>query len=176
MRPLSEREKLIGRICGIVLLGYLFYYAVGRPLQEMRRDLQEKIAFHETLSRKYLKAIEASHRVPKEYSEYWDLFFQKRSDDQEMSGIISEIEAAARRVGLSLSEIQPHKIKKRDSYNIFSISLFMEGELPRLIQFVYLLENRPYLLKIDKLRWERKSIPDSSLHIRMVLTRRLVVQ
>lgn len=176
MRSFSEREKLIGQMCGIVLLGCLFYYAVGRPLKRIQTDLKEKIDLDERLLKKNIDTIETSYLIPKGYNEYLDLFSQKKSDGQEMSRIILEIEAAASQMNVRLSEIQPHKIQKKDFYNVFSVTLLMEGHLSQITQFIYLLQNRPYLLEVNELRLERESAADPSLQVHMVLSRRLIVK
>ena len=88
--------------------------------------------------------------------------------------MLSDIEKVNEKIDIRISDKKPQKVKTVDLYNQFSVSLTLEGKLEDVAHFVYDLQNKPYLLRVDELRIDKKSIRTSALRCRLVLSRILI--
>lgn len=174
MRPLSKRERQILFCCLIVLGIYCFFNMIWKPLVRLGEELKQKRGTDETVLEKELKVIAKGKEIVPEYNRYLNSFGQKRSDEEQMSYVISAIESLSNQNNVRVSEMKPRKVRKVDFYNIFSVSLTMEGSLQEIIQFVYVLQNPPHYFQIEAIRIEKKSMQDTMLQSQLLLSRKFI--
>jgi Tfp pilus assembly protein PilO len=136
--------------------------------------LELEIAKNKRRLQKNYRIIRKGKRFQKQYGDTLTRFKQKQSDEEIMSGILSEIESTARTLDMRISDMKPQRVKKQEYYNIFSVNLAINGQLDEILHFLYLLQNPPHLFNIDELRIEKSSPRAKSLHSRMVFSRILI--
>ena len=168
---LSQREKDIVIIFVIVAGLALVFRAVYIPLKNKSDEVREKIAVSEKKLNKNLKMIRKGENYEARYKPLLENFQQKGSDEQMMSAILNEIESAAGQVQVRIADMKPQRVKKSGSYNNFSVSLTLDGELTAIMDFIYGLQNQPHLFAVDELRLEKKSPNTKELKGYFVLSR-----
>ena len=174
MKQFTQREQSILVVSIIIISMYLFYSVLYRPWTAMLDGYAQEKEKDRRILTKNSKVILHAERITKIYDKYFDLFQQKKSDEEQMSGIISQLEAIATEMHLHFSEIKPRKVKKAEFYNIFSVSLAMEGNFPTIVEFIYKLQTPPYLFNVEEIRLEKNLPQDNSLQAGLVISRKLI--
>ena len=173
-RRLSFREKIILVFCICLLLLYVSTVFIFKPLHEKLLSLRKKISNAERKLENNLAIIPQGKIIDKQYDKYAALLKQQASDEQEMASILSEIESVASQVEMRVSDVKPKRVKNVDFFNHFSVSLSIEGELNSIIRFIYILQNEPYLFRVDEVRFEKRSLRTSKIKCQFVLSRALI--
>lgn len=174
MKQFSQREQSILVVSIIIISVYLFYSVLYRPWMTMLDGYDQEKEKDRRILTKNSKVILQAEGITKIYDKYFNLFQQKKSDEEQMSGIISQLEAIATEMHLHFSEIKPRKVKKAEFYNIFSVSLTMEGNFPAIVEFIYKLQTQPYLFNIEEIHLEKNLPQDNSLQTSLVISRKLI--
>lgn len=170
----TQREKRITILAATVVFVYVFYLVVYIPIKKKGGALDHKIEQAKIQLNKELKVINRSKIFDKNYRDVLEEFRQKGSDEQIMSGILSEVENVAGIARVRISEKKPKKTKKIDFYNNFSVSLSLEGTLTDILHFLYILQNSPHLFNVDELNLTLSSSQGALLRCRLDLSRNLI--
>ena len=174
MKQFTPREQSILIVSTIIISVYLFYSVLYRPWITMLDGYNQEKEKDRRILTKNSKVILKAEGITKTYDQYFNLFQQKKSDEEQMSGIISQLEAIATEMHLRFSEIKPRKVKKAEFYNIFSVSLAMEGNFPTVVEFIYRLQTQPYLFNVEEIHLEKNVPQDNSLQAGLVISRKLI--
>ena len=186
MTPKQEEKKLWGThfftpggmrlliFCLLVLMGYVSYHFVVRPIKEKIIDLENKIAVSEKRLRKNLGLSQQRSHIEANYRQYANLLKQNVSDEQQMAMIVDEIGAVANQIQLRVSDTKPKRVRPVDFYNNFSVSLSIDGELKTILHFLYLLQNSPHLFAIDELYIEKGAMRSAQVRCRLSLSKALI--
>lgn len=171
---LAKREKQFFCLTLITCFIYIIYMAIYIPFQKKSVSFKEEILDMQRELKKNSNIISQSKRLGKRYSVILAEFKQKGTAEQVMAAMLSDIEKVNEKIDIRISDKKPRKVKTADLYNQFSVSLILEGKLEDVIHFVYDLQSKPYLLRVDELRIDRKSRRTSALRCRLVLSRILI--
>jgi hypothetical protein len=76
----------------------------------------------------------------------------KGTDDEKMTLILSRIESEARKAGLTIIDMKSDasKSKTKSLTPVFRIRLNAEADMPKIVAFIYGLENTDIFLKVDR--------------------------
>ena len=96
---------------------------------------------------------------------------QGDTDEQEMSALLSEVESITGDIDIHISDMKPLKVKSIDFYKKFSVELEAEGLLDNLTKFIHTLQSQPHLLKVERIRLERRSMRTEKLKGFLLITR-----
>ena len=171
---LSQRESNILAVCILMIFGYGGFHFIYKPLTKNTETLESRIKVGEKRLHNQLKAVQKEHPVTLEYKKYASHFEQTASDEQEMASILSEIESVANEVNIHIADMKPRKVRRVDFFNDFSVTLTIEGDLPTVIQFLYVLQNQPHLFNDDEVYLEKSSLRSSQMRCRLVLSKILI--
>ena len=136
--------------------------------------MESKIVAGRKQLEKNLKIIHKAQRYEKQNTAIIANFKQKGSDEQAMSTIITEIESVAGEVNIRIADLKPQKVRKTGSFNNFSVSLVLDGQLTPIMNFVYDLQNQPHWFGVDEMRLDKKSPNSPDLKGYLVLSRTLL--
>ncbi len=173
-RRLTSRELNILVMCIFMVVVYVGYHLVYKPLNNRLLSLEGRIEIARKKIREKMRILQREDAVKSEYRTFESLLKQKQSDSREMASILAEIEAVANQVGLRLADLKPRKVRSEGFFNQFSVSLSVEGEMPLINRFLYLLENEPYLYDIDDVQLEKRSVRTSLVRCELQLSRFLI--
>lgn len=171
LRKLTKREKIIFTICIISVLSYFGFNYVFLPLRAKINDLNNEISRKELKLKKSYKILGQKDSLEQTYKKYSAYVKQKDTDEQEMSMLLKEVDSVGKDIDISISNMKPLRVRAVDFYKKFSVELEAEGMLEDLTKFVHTLQSPPYLLKIEKLRIERRSMRTNNLKSFMLISR-----
>lgn len=174
IRRLSNRENIILAVCLLLGFAYTGHHFVFKSLKGSLTSVEDKVKSGEKRLKSYLKILKKEKAVDEEYNIYSALFRQSAPDDQQMTSVLSEIEAVANEVNMRLADIKPRRVKRAEFYNNFSVSLTIEGEPADIIRFLYALQNNPHFFKADEVYFERSSVRTTQLRCRLILSKALI--
>lgn len=175
MRPLTKREQNILIICIVLVFSYVGYNGVYKPTSERIQYLDERALTLQQQLKKSQMTISRSDLVGRKYADIIKRFKQSRSNEQEMSAILSEIENAAKQLNLQIADLKPQRVKSDEDFNWFSISLTISSGLDNIVQFLYAVQNEPYFFNVEEIRFDKgaqRGVED--LKTSLVLSRFLI--
>lgn len=175
IKRFTQREQIIS-IVTLILLGVLVsYYAVIKPLREKIIFLEKKTADQRKQFGKNLKLVREAGEIEKQYAPYLEKFKQDKPNEQVMSGILAEIEAAAAGLELQISDLKPKRVKEDGRYNQFSVSLTIDSNFLNIVHFLHILQSEPHLFEVEELEFDKGSQRKSdTMKTRLVLTKVLI--
>lgn len=176
MRAFSSREKNIFIACLVVLFTYGGYRFGYQAFQENTAVYQQRIAQAEKELRQYKGIARQEKDVQRKIAAYKDAFQQKSSDEQEMTKMLSEVEAAAQNTSMKIINMEPSRTRKGDFYNYFSINVQAQGSLKKIMEFLYALESQAYRFRVDEMRLEKYSLRADELKCQFVVSRFFILK
>jgi Tfp pilus assembly protein PilO len=174
VRPLSTREKRIFFVCLAVIAFYVVYYFGYQGIKEEIKAQQASILQSEKDLRRYAHTVRSEKTIEQRLKSYENLLKQKESDEQEMTKVLSDIEAVADKVSIKIINMEPQKIKRVDFYNYFSVDVQAEGPLKKVCEFLYALESTTNYFYVDELRIEKYAARADTLKCQLVVSRILI--
>jgi len=174
-RQLTKREQYIFTVAMIAVAVYAGFNGIVKPLKG-RIDLVEgRIAGKERQLNKYLRMIRRAKALEEDHRFYLDHFKQSGTDEEVMSAILSEIEEVSRKLGVSISDLKPKRVRNEEAYNSFSVSLAIKSEFPDILKFLHTIQRQPHLFNVEELRFDKQARrKSSSLKTRLVLRKILI--
>lgn len=166
MRQLSKKEKIL---CGAViflLFGFIFTELVIAPLREKLSAVEREIDGAKLLIRKYSGLEGQKDFLLKEYRSIERYLSLKGSDDEKMTAVLSKVESEAAKAGLRIIDMKPDTSFKAKSVTaIYRIQLNAEGDITKIFNFIYSLENTDILFKVDKMNLSVKDETTGALKL-----------
>ncbi len=171
---LTARERAILIVFILVCCVYGVYALIYRPLHLEGQRLQDEIR----LARKKLsdqrKAILKERQMPLQLRQGIESRVQKGNNEEVMSGLLAEIESAARGMNIRVTEIKPQGTLKEGEFNRFTVSLTLDGRFHELMAFVHLLQAPDHDLNVTQLNLEKMTSTPGVLLARIVVRRNLI--
>lgn len=149
---LSKRGKVIVYITAIVIFIGLVDRLVYYPIVNRFKELDQEILLQEKQLRINLRNLAARETVLKAYSAYNGYALAAGSDEEEVASLLNEIEGLARKTGLSLVNVKPKPLTKKEFWKQYPVEIEVETEWAPLLKFIHGLYSSKYLLRIKHLR------------------------
>ena len=174
-RTLTKREGNIFALCIIVVLIYAGYRIVIKPLRRENALVEIGIQKEKKNLIKNLRVLAVQKNYKGRYVKYLSKFKQDQNNDEVMSLILSEIQQVGGKLNLRISELKPIKVKKEQYFNRFSVSLIIDSTFVDIIRFIYKLQSKPYLFKVEEFRFDKSSRrKEQTMKTHLILSRVLV--
>jgi Tfp pilus assembly protein PilO len=154
----------------LIVIYLVFNFAIW-PIKEKIDSLNNEIAAQELKLKKSSKKLNLKDSQDQEYNKYVDYIKQKYSDEQEMSALLSQIESVSAKMQIRVSDMKPLRVRAIDFYKKFSVELEAEGLLDEIARFIHAVQNQPYLLDVDRLRLEKRSMRTNNLKAFILISR-----
>ncbi len=151
IEKLSKRERIVF-YCSIVFvfLAFLDRLLISPAFMKIE-SLDEKIDKERLIIQKDLRFLSLKEKINKE-SSYYSAYLKKAgSDDEEMNRLLKLIEDFARKSSVNLLNIRPSAIKKENNIIKYYVDLNCEGDMPKIISFLYRIESAKEILTVEKL-------------------------
>lgn len=148
---ISSREKYIIYFCVALFMIMLLEKAIFSPLGRRLDGLNQEMEGLETKLIKGLRQEAQREQILKSYKNAEGYLKLKGSDEEVVSEFLREIEKLARESGVSLSDVKPRTVNKREIHKEYLIDIRTEAALEDIITFLYRMNNSKMLLKVDKL-------------------------
>lgn len=149
---LSKREKTFVYATALIV----FFAAVDRlvyvPIVNLSDELDREILMQEKQIKANWRNLAMREAVLKTFSVYDGYASSTGSDEKEVANLLNEIEALARKNGLSLINVKPKPLTKEQYWKRYHVEVEIETEWTPLFKFIYDLYSSKFLLRVKHLR------------------------
>jgi Tfp pilus assembly protein PilO len=173
-RSVSLREKGLIGLLGILTACYLGFEGFYKPLNHRAAALEKRMAITQSKLRKNLLKIQRGQRLESRGQVLVRQFQKKGSDEQEMSTLLSEIEAVAGTLNLKISDQKPKKPRRAEFYNIFAVTLTLDGGLSDILHFIHIVQGPNHMFDIDEMQITKRSHNSPEVMCRIDLSRQRI--
>lgn len=175
MKNLNSRERFILIITLGLTVSFIAYQFVIRPIHEGSMDINDRLLLAHDQLIKARQLVAQKPLVEARYQYLKDLIGGVDSEEAQIPVIVSKIEGAARQSNIHIANIQPQKPVVEKEAEFLEVELEIDGQWLDIVQFFYLLQQRPNLYFIDEINLEKYSDAENTLRGRMVISRMCLV-
>ncbi len=168
---LSKREKAILYVSVIFVSLCLVDRLMVAPSFARMRWLDEEIKKNKLIIKKNLHFLSLRNKINLETKKYSSYFSKERSPDEEMNSLLKLIEDLARRAYVDLIYIKPAGFKSEKMQERYYIDLTCQGDMLKVVNFIYRVENSNKLLSIEKLAISPDSEGSSLVQCRITISK-----
>ena len=168
---LSKREKSIFYATIGVLFLLLFVNMFLGPSLENIEQLNEDIANAKKTINVDLRLIAMQDVIENETKKYNAYFAEFGSSEDEIILIQKEIQTLGDSAGVYIGHIRPADIATEGIFKVYYVNVNCEGEMPKIIQFLYDIESSPKLLTVERYTITPKSEGSSIAQCRMMIAK-----
>lgn len=159
---LSKREKTVLYAAVFFVSLTMLDRSVISPIFSKIGGLNDEIIGVKSEIKKNLHMLAHKDRILAESDKYSSLLVSSKSEEEEMTALLKEIEKIANKSSVYLVDMKPGGLKKAGPSEKYYINLNGEAQMEQIIDFMYNIENSDKLLSIEKYRIGPKS-KDSSV-------------
>jgi len=175
LSKLSKKEKIGLIIALLILTCALLDRMVINPINTRFRGLSREIGIAEKQLGRHLRNLMSKGDITKRYAKYVMYVKKIGSDEEDVAKVLAEIEALARRSGVSLSDIKPKTPKDISFYKQYTVEVEANGDMNSIVHFLYQLNSSNQLLRAEKLRLSMKERESSSVVKASVLITQILI-
>lgn len=147
---LSKREKLV-LYCAVFFISLtVIDRLVISPISHKLKSLDDEIKEREQAIIQAMRIVSQKERIQAASSAYSSFSTGRRSDEEEMTSLLKEIEGMANKSSVYLLDLKPAGVKGSGVSKKYSITLNCEAQMEQLVDFMYAIENSSKLLTIEK--------------------------
>lgn len=154
---LSKREKIVFyaavSFVSLTLLDRLIISPIHSKIKSLNKEIQET----GSNIRKNLHILSQKDRISSEIAQYASFLNSAKSEEEEATSLLKEIESLANKAEVYLIDMKPMGLKDRDSYKKYLVNLNCESQMEQLSDFMYKIENSDELLTVEKYQITPKS-------------------
>lgn len=168
---LSKREKMIFYgaviIVSATLLDRVVLYPIYFRMESLNKDIKDKSAG----IKRNLRLLAQKDKILAESVKYSVYTSIPKSEDEETTSLLKEIENLANKSSVYLVDMKPSGQKDMGSSKKYLVNLNCEGQMEQLTEFMYNIENSSKLLGIEKYQISPKSKESSVAKCSMAISK-----
>jgi len=171
---LSKRELYVFYASALVIAVVFFDKIVINPLMDRIEKLNKEIFIQEKRLQQSMCLLSREESIISEHKKYTEHVKQVTSDGEEKSRLLAEIEKTARKASVLLKDVKLSLKEGNGPYNKYTVEIETESKIAYLVDFIYLLEKSPQLLRVGS--FYLTPIKDKSpiLRAQMTITETLI--
>ncbi len=171
LNQLNQREIIILVVTIVLAVVFFVFQFVIKPMHEGSVDINGQLRVVKANLIKARQMVAQKPLVEARYQNLVDLIGVVDSEDAQMPMIISKIETSARESNIHIANIQPQKTVTQKEARFLAVELEIDGQWLDIVQFLYLLQQKPNFYFINEINLEKYSGTVSSLRGRIVVSR-----
>lgn len=168
---LNKKEKIVAYITIACVLIAFFDGFILKSIFSKVRSVEEEIKIKELQLKKDLKILARKDTITNDGQSYSVYSIEAKSQEEEISSVLREIEILASRAGVSLSDVKPEALKPEKIIKRYSINLTCEANMEQLATFMFLIENSKILFTVDSYSITSKDKEKGILKCNMVISK-----
>ena len=168
---LLKREKKIILAVLIILLCIILYGFVLEPAFKGWVQLDNSISAKKIKLHKYVKLTAGLKAKNSEYRKYAPADKNTKSEEQELSVLLSNVEELARKSNVYLDILKPVSVKDEKLYKKFLVEAELETAMNDLMGFFYEIENSPLMLKVETVDMAAKPGQKDIIKVRLLISK-----
>ncbi len=158
---LSATEKKIFWLA-VALIGSMFVdRVIILPVSTTLTTLNANLREQEATIRKSMNMLLHKESIIAESREYMAYSVEAKNPEEEMVGLLKEVESVAEKSGVNLVYVKPANVKDEKGIKRYYCTLECEAPMEQVATFFHGIESSTKLLKIEKYQIQPKS-KDSS--------------
>ena len=163
-KKMSSRERGVLFFTLFVILALLIDRFVVEPVHHNLELLSTDIREEEKAIRKSLHVLVQKDRIVSEQKEFMVYSVEAKNPEEEMVGLLKEIQAMADHASVSLLYVKPATAAGKEGEGVkkYYASLECEAQMEQVTSFFHSVENSTKLLKIERYEIQPKT-KDSSI-------------
>ncbi len=159
---LSKKEKRIFFIAFLLVGGAFVDRVIVMPVITTLSTLNNSIRDQETAIRKSMNMLLHKEAIIEESREYAAYSVESRNPEEEVVGVLKEVESVAEKSGVSLVYVKPGTMRQDKAAKYYYANLECEAPMEQMATFFHSLESSGKLLTIEKYQIQPKN-KDSSI-------------
>lgn len=159
---LSKKEKKLFYAAALFVSLALFDLLIVLPIFSKMKSLDKEISDKTSAVKEYSHILSQKDRILAERDKYNSFLSSIKSEDEEITSLLKEIEVMADKTSVYLIDMKPVDSRNTGEQNKYLVSLNCESQMEQLVSFMYSIENSVRLLTIDRYEISPKS-KDSSI-------------
>lgn len=175
MRKLNSRETIILVITFGLIVIFIVYQFLVKPMQEGSGDIDDQLRVDQLRLLKEHQMMAQSALIAARYQNLTNIIGVADSEEVQMPTIISKIETAARENNIHIANIQPQDSINKNEAKFLAVELQLDGQWLDITHFLYTLQQQPNYYFINELNLEKYSDSSSALRGRIVVSRMCLV-
>ena len=147
----------------VLVAGFAFVdRVIVMPILSTLTTLNQSVREQETSIRKSMNMLLHKETITAESNEYASYSIEAKNPEEEMVGLLKEVESVAGKAGVSLLYVKPGTIKDESGTKKFYANMECEGNMESVATFFHDIESTAQLIKIEKYTIQPKSKGSSS--------------
>ncbi len=172
---LSKRERLVLYVAvafvSISLLDRMLIYPVYSKIDSLNKEINQK----EVGISRNLRILEQKERIILEAKNYAPFFIEPKSEEEEMTIFLKQIESISNKSSLYIVDMKPAGSKEeKNNIKRFTVNLSCEGQMEQVMDFMYNIENSSELLVIDRYQLNPKSKESMVIQCNMAISKLII--
>ena len=159
---LSATEKKIfwmtAALVAFVFVDRVIILPVSTTLTALNTNLREQ----EISIKKSMSVLLRKEGIIAESREYMAYSVEAKNPEEEMVGLLKEVEAQAEKSGVTLIYVKPANVKDEKGVKRYYCTLELEAPMEQVATFFHAIESSTQLLKIEKYQVQPKSKQSST--------------
>jgi hypothetical protein len=168
---MSAREKAGIAVAAIVVLVVFVDRFIVNPMSARMHRLNREIKASENDLRLDTGLAGQKDAVSAEYGKYSAYVRKSGSDEEEQTKMLSEIEELERKSGVSPANMKSLAPKTVDFWKKYEVELEVEGEMEQVVNFLYLLNSSPQLLRSEKVTLSPRDRDSTAVRAKLNVTK-----
>jgi Tfp pilus assembly protein PilO len=171
LNKLSKKEKLGLFIAAAFVFFSILDRAIISPISRSIREMDDKMKIDEKRLKEKLRYLNQKDEINREYQKYANVAQKKQSEEEEIAGMLSEIENLSKKSSVYLTDIKPRPSRQTDFYKEYIVEVEAESGMESLVDFLHQLSSSPQLLRAEKLRIGLKDKNSSAVKASLLITK-----
>ncbi len=171
MRKLNRRETAILIVCVGLLSVFAARQLVILPMLHSGGTIDDQIRLSQGNLAKARSTLLLKRQVEEHYERLAEVIGFGGSDAQEMSSVVSKVQAVANQTNVHIANIQPQRTAQQDKVSFFPVDLEISGQWKNIAQFLHTLQSPPNYYFINDLTLEKGADPSGMLSGRVTVSR-----
>ncbi len=135
----------------VVIFVLVFSVFVIMPLTKKIKKVQQDVRLAEAKVRNGLIVQSRKEEIIVEYKKFQSYLTQAgESERQRVGSFLKELERISQEANLSVTSLNPQKVKDQDSSLLYSADLKAEGDIEEILFFFSKIQESKLLVKVDK--------------------------
>ena len=154
---LSKREKTVFYAALAIVFVMFLDRALIHPVSSKISALNKEIKERKILITQDLRVLAQKNRILSEVAQYTLFIGKAKTEEEQVTLILKEIENAATKSSAYLVDMKPSGQKTLGSIKKYLVTVNCEAQMQQLIAFMYEIESSNKLLTVEKYQIAQKS-------------------
>lgn len=172
IKKLSKREHVVLSAAAVLLTAWVIYGLIVEPFAGKWKRMDSAVKAKTISIIKSSDILARYEEAEKKYPAHPALLAEKSgTEEEEVAGILGEVESISKNSACNILNIKPRQSKKIGDYKELSCDISAEGDMNTFTRFIYGVENSAGLLKVKSFSITSKSASSGVLKATFIISK-----